>query len=223
MDNSIKIVTSMHGADKIMLVLHAMSFNLAEKRKFNFYLGKEVEKLARKRQSSQVDLEGNSWTPRSKNPTHLKTGKMLRKIVKPKNMVVYSDVEYATVTFKNSIVGNIAKKHQEGVQKKPGRAINKQHYDSPCTVQQAKALVREGYRRPVSGGNAQRVSIKYLTENMTTGQAGAILDKMQHGETSGSSKWFIPPRSFLGANSEEQQVMVKNIAQKIINRINARR
>lgn len=219
-----EVTASMHGADQIMLVLHSMSFSVADKRKFNYYLGKEVEKLARTRQRRQVDLEGNPWTPRKLSPDHPRSkGKMLKNLLKPQRMLTYSNEEYATVTWKSTGQGILARQNQEGVLKHPNRPKPKEYYDHPCTEKQAKALIREGYRRPVRGGNAQRVSVKYLTENMTIGQAGVVLHKMQNGETASVSKWALPARSFLGANQEEQKAMVKTIAQRVIDRINAGR
>jgi len=81
-------------------------------------------------------------------------------------------------------------------------------YDAEATKAQARALLKEGFKRPVgkyrSGAKKgqrknRRVSQKWIMENMTLGQAGLIL-RLLRDEAESKKAWelTVPARPFFG-------------------------
>lgn len=170
-----------------------------------------VRKNSRKRIRNQRDLDGNRFASRKKR----KRGKMLRGFAR--QLVAYSNENQAVVTIKNPGIGAMAKKHQVGdtatmTKEKMARGRGEPDYDGPATRRQAKALKQEGYRKPRAGGKPRaKATIKWITENLTLGQAGLILRSMRGSE--GKDSWVIklPARSFLGATASETSDLVNTI------------
>ncbi len=120
-------------------------------------------------------------------------------------------------------------------------------YDAPATTRQAKALLSVNYypwpivippgkneQYRVETGNfkgprfgqkiikKRRVSIRWIKENLTIGQAGAILKEMKY-ESGGADKWEekVPARPILGVTKPDVDEYISGLAKDSAKRIAA--
>lgn len=172
----------------------------------------DVKKSAQKNIQNQRDLQGRKWAPR-KNKARRKMLRGLKKL-----MVVKGDSKQAFVTFRSDLAGRIARRQQEGISETMTAARMKRIHGEPdndtaATRAQARALREVGYkiRRP-KGKRYRRPTVKWITENLTQGQAGIILRLMRDQEPKRS--WTIPlaARSFLGATRKEVDELLDQVA-----------
>lgn len=109
-------------------------------------------------------------------------------------------------------------------------------YSAEATDLQAKALIREGFKRFVGrykGGNKKgqakkrRVSKAWIKENMTVGQAGLVLRLMRENTNdpsklpAGKTAWVItvPPRAFFGVNQTEVKEMTTELLETQVKKL----
>jgi len=136
------------------------------------------------------------------------------------------------VSWKNRLVAGIAGRHQLGLGEAwdpplAAKVYGVPKYGNPCTRRQAKALIREGYRLmvPAPGGGRgpgrnkrpRRVTVMWLEQNFSLGQAGLILRLMRTGKARGAQAWkdTVPVRDFLGVTDAQANDMAAKLAQTL--------
>lgn len=188
----------------------------AKRRRLLSGIARKVRVNSRKRIREQKGLDGKSWAPRK--------GASRRKLLRyfSQKMIAKSTSQTAIIGFGNRWAGAAAKAQQEGmssrvtagsVKAKKGQS----DYQGPVTRSQAKALKQEGFKaRKASGKGYKKVTVKWITENLTQGQAGIILRSMRN--TTPKNSWAIelPERAFLGATEKEVSGMVQTIFENTI-------
>jgi len=219
------IRVSVSGHSKLRRQLRAVALPPREKKQLFFRLGRGVIKESAARTRAQKTVDGRTMTPRKNG-----NKKVLRKIMRSAR-VIGTSTTGATVGWPRGITGIVAAKQHHGHVEKYSKARiqrekGKPDYDAPATYFQAKALIKEGFKLYIGkykGGQkagqvkTRRVSIRWIMENMTIGQAGAIgrttvaMDKFawQHWEAR------IPPRPFLGVSRQKIPAMGQQIIQQI--------
>lgn len=130
----------------------------------------------------------------------------------------------AAVTWRNGFEAQIAGRHHWGIgedwtPQKAKSVHGSPDYNAPCTAKQAKALIREGYKRRRKGKAPQRVNASELQEMFTIGQAGLILRMMQTGKAQGKQFWNdkVPSRRFLGVTPAKAEEYTVQLATRILN------
>ena len=173
-----------------------------ERQKLARRMGGYVRTLARQNIKRQRTVGGAAMTPAQK-----------RRAARPMLMGLHRQMvvraaegnKGVTVSWENPLLAAIGFRHQEGIGENwsPGRARNvygQPNYKARATRKQAKALLREGYRLmvPARGGGRRpkRVTVQWIEEKMTLGQAGLILRLIRTGQTRGKQSWrdTVPAR-----------------------------
>lgn len=198
----------------------------AKRKRVLSLVGRKVRVSSRKRIRDQRDIQGRSWAPRKNTGEHGSAGKrkrskkMLRGL--SRLMITRPSAEKVDITFASPVVGKIAKAHQEGISEimtaeKMRRLHGQPDYTANATRKQAKGLREEGFKiRRENGKGWKKPSLKWITENLSLGQAGAILRSMRDKKS--KSSWEIPlsDRSFLGASDSEIKSLVNEIFDQTI-------
>lgn len=193
--------------------LELLKLGPAKRRKLLYRVGQRVMRDARKRIRMQTDLAGAAFKPGHKpevDSHRHKRGKRMLKGLGKLMRVMKNDGISAEIGLPG-FAGVIAAKQQFGSQETVTAAQAKAGLSSakaqakknePATRRQAKALKDLGYK-PVG---KRPVSLGWITNNLTIGQARAILRSMrQKAGHSTKSSWTtrLPARSFLGATDAE--------------------
>ncbi|MDD9304378.1 MAG: virion morphogenesis protein [Desulfobacter sp.] len=193
---------------------------------------KEISKQTRKDMRTNIrkqqTVTGAAMEPRAGKKRKRMMGKMAKGMV---TRIIGTD--RAMVTWKNPAKAKLADRHHHGVPekytaKKAARQNGVPDYSKPATPKQAKALNKEGFRRPVARkrgkGKAtlKRVSQKWIRDNMSLGQAGLILRLMRTGTRKGKQGWEIkvPARPILGATPEQANTYLTAMATNALREIN---
>lgn len=208
--------------------IRAIALPPRQKKQLYFTLARSVITESTKRTRAQKTIDGQPMAPRKNG-----NGKVLRKIMNSAR-VIKSTPTGATAGW-HGFTGRIATAQQYGITEQhtaasAARKNGTPDYSAPATTAQAKALIEAGYKRYTgkfkSGNKAgqskgKRVSAKWITENLTIGQAGIILRIMREKEPKQSWQTVTPARPFFGVNRQQ----IPQMGQKIINRIttNARK
>lgn len=198
----------------------------AKRRRILARVARKVAMDAKKRISRQTDLGGAKYPKRHKRR---KDGrKMLAGLRGRLAVVAVSGVE-AKIGFKDGRTGAIASQQQSGASQTvtaaslkradPRRQRNGRHdlqAGLMATPRQAKVLADElnaKFRRKGSGWKKQ--SKRWITQNISMLQAGAIIRSMRGGPKA-SWQTVLPPRSFLGLPEEpELDPYVQKLRQQI--------
>lgn len=189
----------------------------AKKRRVNQKLARKIRTAARKRIREQRDLQGKSYKARKEK----KRGKMLRGL--SKQLRVTSTEHEGVIDFASPVTAKIARLQQEGLDEKVTKAealktLNKKSNDLPATNKQARRLRKAGFKRKRTNGKGfVNASNAWIRENLTQGQAGIVMRKLE-GKVS-KNAWIIKgtARSFLGANKQDTQVLTEVITSSIGN------
>ena len=180
-------------------------------------MARKVRTYSRKRLRAQRGLDGMPWEKR-------KTGsrKMLRGI--SKRLRTKSDSSGGMVHLADRITGQIAFAHQHGIAEewtgqKAEKVYGKPDYSAPATRRQARALKAEGYVVRLPGGRKKKPTMRWISDNLTQGQAGFILQTLR--DEPRKNRWVIdlPARSFLGAEAGEIEDLATSIFEETIGRI----
>jgi phage virion morphogenesis protein len=212
---SVKIDITGHLEVKKQLQL--LQLPAAKRRRLLGQVGRKVRTYSRRRLREQRDLNGQPWQARKKGKR-----KMLRGL--SKKMRSKATPEKAAIDFKDPITAGIAYKHQHGVTEhwnaqKAEKVYGQPDYDAPATRAQTKALRKEGYKiRRANGRGWKQPSLKWVTENLSVGQAGIILRSMRDAKAKQS--WEIPlsERSFLGVTQKEVEELATTIIDQTLER-----
>ncbi len=187
------------------------------KRRYNYYLGLEAGKLARGHVKAQRGLDERPWAKRAAKPSK----RVLTRIARRNRLLIYSDPDTGTVTWRKNIDGVRARIHQEGI---PGKA-------SVRTGAQMRLMKIAGGKPAgvAPATDAQRLALKRLgadtsnLHNVSWLRAGVILKYLRR-KAAGTEKaprktqWNIPvpPRSFLGATAAERAELGRRVFRKIL-------
>lgn len=205
--------------------IKALSLPANRRARFHRQVGREVIKSARQRIQQQKTISGQRFEPRANN----KKGKVLKRIARGKNLKAFTGANKATITWPNSLTGKIARAQQEGyterfTPQKAKRRNGEPNYEGPATQEQAKALIKEGFKlnrgKYKSGKNKgksknRRVSQAWIRENMTLGQAGLVLRLLRDKRAAQYWETKVPPRPFFGLNQEERKILANNLLDEI--------
>ncbi|PKH06667.1 phage virion morphogenesis protein [Moritella sp. Urea-trap-13] len=180
----------------------------AEKRlKILRKLSRHLAKQNRKNIRENKDPDGRRWKHRSAGDK-----KMMRKM--GKQLKTKTTANHATLFFPG-VAGKIASQHQYGTTEKWNAAKARRVYGRPSygdkpTRLQAKRLRELGYsiaakRQGKRKGKSKRKkpTIKWIVENLTTGQAGLIIRALKDKTAQSSWEIKLPERQLLGANVED--------------------
>lgn len=169
----------------------------------------------------QTDLQGAPYAARAKKRKGNR--KMLSRLSR-EIKVTRNDGNEAVIGFFKPSSGRIAHKQQHGeTQQVSARTLAKSTSNAgksnPATRRQARALREAGFtidKRKKKGGRVP--PLKWVTQNLTIGQAGAILRQLREdaGETIKTS-WTtrLPARSFLGATPAEVSQHIDTIFEQM--------
>lgn len=202
MSNLTVNVTGMLTLDRQLKLLQLSE---SKKRVLMFRVAKKVLLDSKKRVATQTDVDGSGFAARKKKR---KKGKMESGLAKNLKVTYQSSTE-ARLGWGNGLMAYIAAKQQFGFSEtmKPRdlaisdakQAERNTKNNALVSRQQAVKLISLGYRKK----NGQRPSIKWLTQNMHSGQAGLLIRLLRGsaGKTSWQTK--LPARSFLGTTDAE--------------------
>lgn len=183
--------------------LLAMPKNM--RRRLLFRTAKKVIRDSKKRVRKQVDLNGQPFQKRQRKSRR----KMLSGLVKFLK-VINNNSTFAEIGFSSATTAQIAAEHQHGATttvRVTDFSDSNTSRDAPATRRQAKALREAGFKvNSANGKRKKSPSLKWVTENMKVGQAGAALRYLRDkGEAESKQSWttVLPARSFLGATATE--------------------
>lgn len=167
----------------------------------------------RKRISSQTDVDGRKLAPRKSGKK-----KILRRMAKGLEPYVKKNT-MLDLTWRNKQQARVAARHHVGQRQKMtaaqmARRFGTPDYSKPCPRTMAKKLRELGYMVAVKPKNKKgkkrhkKPSIKWIIENLSMGQAGAIIRQLSGTENPPTS-WDVPlaERKILG--TKEQAVVEK--------------
>jgi len=188
----------------------------AKRKRLMGQVARKVRSASRGRLRAQRGLDGAPWAPRKSG----RKQKMLRKV--GRQMKTYYQPDSGKVAFDGTVIGRIARAHQDGIPEvmtadKMRRIHGQPDYSAAATTAQAKALRAEGYKaRKKSGKGYRNASIREIKDTLTLGKAGIILRLMR--DKPSKQRWVIPlpERSFLGATGQEINDMVNTVFDQTI-------
>ena len=195
-----------------------------ERQKLARRMGGYVRTLSRQNIKRQRTVDGAAMTPAQK-----------RRAARPMLMGLHSQMvvraaegnKGVNVSWENSLLAAIGFRHQAGIGENwsPDRArkvYGQPNYKARATRKQAKALLREGYRLmvPAKGGGRRpkRVTVQWIEEKMTLGQAGLILRLIRTGQTRGKQSWrdTVPARPFLGVTPQQAEDLSQKLVKSLL-------
>lgn len=167
-------------------------------------LGNKITANSKKRITQQTDLRGSAFAPRSAK-SQKKKKKMLqglKKLIK----VQFINNARAIIGFSGKRVIKTAQEQQYGKTRVVTAAQNAHASNSTAhdkaKLKQAKQLLKLGYKAHING-KLRKPSLKWIVENLTVGQAGAIIRSMRTTPPKTSWEVVLPARSFLGITDAE--------------------
>lgn len=183
-------------------------------------LAKTAVDVSKDKIKEQKDVMNVAWIPRKNKQ---KRRKMLVKLGK-RLMVVSADSNSAYVGFKNTGVGKVAYKQQEGIGNTVtmqsvlnNRRVRKPLTD-PATKIQAQALLDVGFMVRKANSGFKTPTKKWISDNMTISEAGFILRTLRGKAL---TAWFVrlPARSFLGINPNELADFMNAAAKEFLRKV----
>lgn len=172
---------------------------------------RQVIASGKRRVKTQTDLTGQPFAERKRK----RARKMLSRLVR-ELQVVSNDGTRAKVGWRRMSSARIAAKQQFGDTETVTAASLPQGTPegrrAPATRRQAKALREAGFTIKSANGKRRKTpTIKWITENMVIGQAGAALRALRDSQNTTSWKTKLPARSFLGATAVETTGYVEQV------------
>lgn len=210
---------------KAINTIKLMQLTPAKKKRALRRVGRAVIRDAKQNIRQQKEVTGRPFTKRKGRSRR----KLLRRLAMPLSEYVMNDrvrVDY----FKNRGAGKIAYEQQHGeaetwtasrlkeFRSKSADDSAKQ-YDEPATRAQAKRLIAAGFKvKRKSGKGKKKPSIKWITDNLTQGQFGAIYRELTREKPKKSWKIQPPERPFLGMKPSQAQKLLKDEISKVTTR-----
>lgn len=217
------------GSVSLQRQIEALTLPANKRKKINRMLGREVIKQSRARIKNQKTLDGDGFAARANG----KKKKLLRKMMRGKNVKVWAGPNKAKVGWQNTLTGKVARANQDGFtetfnsskQLRQEVKSKEPSADDNATRLQAKKLVKLGYKRKIgtykSGkqkgqSRTKRVSQAWIMANMTMGYAGRLIRILDDSEAKKSWNVVIPARPFFGLNKTEIKTLGKQIIDDVI-------
>ncbi|MBC17038.1 MAG: virion morphogenesis protein [Desulfovibrio sp.] len=222
--------TDPRGRMRLYEQLDIVSLPHRTRRNITMRMGRSIIKDAKQNIRRQRTIHGRSMAERkgtrTKRKLLRKMGKGLKPFMRGPNRV--------DLTWANGMTAKIADRHQRGIPEqwtapKAEKVYGKPDYDNPATRGQARALKAEGYRLRVKkkrgkGCTLRRVSMKWIMQNLTVGQAGIILRQMRDKTRRGKQRWEVKPtaRPFLGPKPGTEYKFLDDLARAALSQIRNR-
>jgi phage virion morphogenesis protein len=206
---------SVQGVDLVIRQLSTIKSPTVRRRIF-MQAARQLIKSSKARVSSQTDLDGQAFAPHAKG----RKRKMLARLIR---RLAYTMTDAgAEVGWKNSFEGGIAYKQQFGFKTRFTKSQFKDkkplNHSDPATRQQAKALIEAGYKVRSKGKSLKTPTLKWITQNLSMGQAGLLLRVLRGAKTEWTTT--LPPRSFLGVTAEDLKTLSALINTELQNAFN---
>jgi hypothetical protein len=206
---------SVQGADLVIRQLSTIKSPTVRRRIF-MQAARQLIKSSKARVSSQTDLDGKPFAPR----VRVRKRKMLAKLMRYISQTITESG--GEVGWKRKESGEIAYKQQYGFVEKFNKSQFKNrkplNRTEPATRQQAKALLEAGYKVRSKGKALKTPTLKWITQNLSMGQAGLVLRLLRGAKTEWTTT--LPPRSFLGVTAEDLKTLSALINTELQNAFN---
>lgn len=211
------------GDKQINDTLRHFSSEIRETQKHARRLGGYVRTLSRRNIKRQRTVSGAAMTPRQKR----REARPMLMGLSRKMAVRAASGEGVDVSWDNGLMAAIGYRHQHGVGEdwspiRASKVYGQPDYKAGATRRQAKALLREGYRLmvPAKGGGRRprRVTVSWIEQKMTLGQAGLILRLLRTGQTKGAQFWrdTVPERAFLGVTPQQAEELSQKFVKSLL-------
>jgi phage virion morphogenesis protein len=196
--------------------LQLLALPAAKRRRLLNNASKRLRTPNRKRIRDQRNVDGSPYAPRRGASKR----KMLRGLGKGLQVVSLTANE-AVLGWKNRLVSRIAGEHQAGrtetmTPARLRRVSKTPDYDAPASKQQARALLKAGYRIR-QGKRWKRPALGWIVENLKSGKAGLILARLEGDTKKQSWKIDLPARAVLGANAQDVRQILSTVLQQTLN------
>ncbi|MCJ2164652.1 MULTISPECIES: virion morphogenesis protein [unclassified Pseudodesulfovibrio] len=226
----LKLNTDPDGRLRLREQLALVALPRRTRRNITMRMGREIIKEAKTNIRQQRTTYGRSMEGRKDTRKRRKLLRGFGRGLKP----FMRGSDRVDVTWSNSMTAQLADRHQNGIAEqwtasKARKVYGVPDYSKPATREQAKALKAEGYKLRVKksrgkGHTLRRVPIKWITENLSRGQAGAILRQMRDGKKRGKQSWEVKPaaRPFLGPKPGTEEKFLNDLARQTMAEIGNR-
>lgn len=205
-------------AEQRAMALYA-AMSLRHKRRYNYYLALEAGKLARAHTKAQQDLDGRPFAKRAMKPAK----KVLTRLAQRKRLLITSDADAGTVTWRKALAGIVARVHQEGHSGK-ARALKRAEMRAlqlPGNLPAGSAPASKGQLRSLRRLKVDVNAPKL--RNLTWLRAGVIIKYLRRRQAGTlkaprQTQWQVPvpARSFLGASPAERRDLASRVFKKIL-------
>jgi phage virion morphogenesis protein len=193
--------------------LSLLSLDKNTRRRLLNKLGAAIAKTTRKNIRANRDPEGHQWEKRKSG-----RGKMLKGFTK-KLKHYQRNNNYNLFVGWPSARGSVAYQHQHGIAQESGLSARKRQAkkqkepskDDPATREQAKALRDLGFRLKPQGRQkrGRKPTIKWLTENMTLGEAVKTIQELENKTPARSWNIARPERRLIGISPKRVAMTIK--------------
>lgn len=217
-DFQIKCSLNEKGLLRLEEQLRLVALPPKERKIFVNKVGGDIRKKSRRNITRRKTVDGPSMEPRKKRAPgrHKKKGvKMFRGLSRFMAIIPHGRLG-VDVTWKNPVLSSIAHQHQHGSEVQSGHILLKKQLrkegtyvrrKDSCPRWLAKELSANGYKHRIQREGKKdvykRVSIKFIMDNLTRGQASFALQILT--DQPAKEKWMIPvpARPFLGIKPKE--------------------
>lgn len=206
---------SIAGVDEIEKKLNSLSDVM--KTKLLRKVANKIASISKKRITAQTDLAGKAWIARSPNTEEAKIKKKMLTGLRQRLRVLSVTDSQAVIGF-SGLALKIAGEQQYGLKDKPTTSNTRNQGNSsllPATKRQALALKKLGFEV-----KKKKVSVKWIVDHLTMGKAAAIIRIMRTAADTANRSQFLPARSFLGVNADDEKVLMQLITDEINQTIN---
>lgn len=200
--------------------LQLLALPAAKRRRLLNNAAKRLRTPNRKRMRDQRNVDGSPYAPRKGGSKR----KMMRGMGKGLQVVNLTP-DQAVLGWKSRLVSRIASEHQAGATEtmtpaRLRRLGKTPDYAAPASRPQARALLKAGYQ--IRQGEAKkkrwkRPTLGWIVANLTNGQAGLILAKLEGGPKQNSWKIALPARAVLGAQAQDVREILSTVLQQTLN------
>ena len=199
--------------------LDSLKLSPGKRKQLHRALARKVSGFARRNIRAQQTVGGGAMKARApQNPDYdngKTRGKMLRKIAKEKHMKAIGETNFGKVYWRDSLMGQIAARQQEGAMiERSRRGRERGGRDGwghdPATQAQAKRLVSLGFKRRVKGRYI-KASPAWICQNMTINHAGKLIRILGGNSSRTPGTVLLPARPFLGVSPQENAELTELI------------
>ncbi|WP_295894117.1 phage virion morphogenesis protein [uncultured Vibrio sp.] len=178
---------------QVMETLKLLSLPPKKKKDLLRKAAEASRKKSRENAAKQTSPRGKKWKARKRLSGKKSKKKMQQGLARFMGVIGVTD-KRSTVGWKVGMTSKIAATHHEGRDQKMSASKahmlrGKPNYKGPATKAQAKALRKLGFKARING-RKRTASIRWVTENLKLGQAGAIIRFLK--KIKETQSWTIP-------------------------------